>query len=86
MFSLYPVVMLKNVISSVQASVFFYTHSAVVTPQSCIIAACSSIILSDISEGLCGMSHPISLQFSPEIGFELQQRQFIPFCRPFFSS
>lgn len=44
------------------------THSAAaVTPvfAACVTAVCSSVILSDISEGLCGVSHPnfTALQF-----------------------
>lgn len=63
MFVLSLVVMLKKVYVlhplCCCCSLFFH---------SCVTAACSSTVLSDISDGLCGMSHPISLQFCPEIG------------------
>lgn len=70
-----PVVVLKNVFSLSQP---FHAHTATLCFLPCVTAACSSTLFSCISEGV---SHPISLQFSPEIGFELRQHRFILFWR-----
>lgn len=61
--------LLKTEISTVHAYVL-YTHSSALVPFYlifCVITACSSSILSDISDSLGGMSHPILLQFCSEI-------------------
>lgn len=54
--------------------------------HSCVTATCSLAILGGISDGLSGMSHPISAWFSLEIGLNCDSTPFIPFRRPFCST
>lgn len=62
-----------------------FTPTLLVFFHSCVTAARSLAALSDISDGLCDVSHPISLQFLSWNRFELRQHQFILFGRQFSS-